>query len=172
MLIKFTNVKWDLDDDLTLADCNLEENFLLCIDNSDVSDIDMSDDEITDYISDYITEYFGYCHFGFDYEVIEITDINYEQIKQTIDDCLKQMLASEDNLKYVLPLFDIENKHISVKLCWVGGYEFCETKYVDSNGYGINIVIVEVNDNKDKNISERTLILDDDEIISWIKEQL
>ena len=66
MKIKFKNVAWDIDEGVELDEVGLKENFVVDVDIEDVEE-----DEIDDYLSDWLSDIYGYCHFGFDYEIIE-----------------------------------------------------------------------------------------------------
>lgn len=66
MLIHFYNVNWDVKGEVgTLKDLGLKNDF---IEEVNIEDID--DDELDDFLSDWLSDEFGYCHFGFDYEII------------------------------------------------------------------------------------------------------
>ena len=66
MKIHFFNVEWDTDGK-SLYDCDLESDFVR---NVEIDD-DIREDELDDFLSDWLSDEFGYCHFGFDYEIIE-----------------------------------------------------------------------------------------------------
>ena len=67
MLIHFYNVNWDVEEEVgSLNELGLETDF---IEDVDIEDID--DDELDDFLSDWLSDEYGYCHFGFDYEIIE-----------------------------------------------------------------------------------------------------
>ena len=67
MLIHFFNVNWDIEGEVgTLEDLGLENDF---IEEVNIEDID--DDELDDFLSDWLSDEYGFCHFGFDYEILE-----------------------------------------------------------------------------------------------------
>lgn len=66
MLIHFFNVDWDVDGNQSLEELGLETDF---VEEVNIEDID--EDELDDYLSDWLSDEYGFCHFGFDYEVLE-----------------------------------------------------------------------------------------------------
>lgn len=67
MKVHFKNVNWDTDGN-NFADCGLETDFIVDVDID--CDFDTLDDEIADMLSDWLSDEYGYCHNGFDYEIV------------------------------------------------------------------------------------------------------
>ena len=60
--VKIYNIEWDIDeDDDTVLPTEIEAEF----------DYHGDNDELSDNISDWVSDEYGYCHYGFDYEIIE-----------------------------------------------------------------------------------------------------
>ena len=63
MKLDVHDIKWDTDGD---------NNPLKELPTESVLQFDMSEEEIDeDFISDYISDLTGFCHFGFEYEIIK-----------------------------------------------------------------------------------------------------
>lgn len=69
MLVKvlFKNVKWDTDG-ASLKSCGLKKKFEAKVEMEDVNF--QSTDEIEEKLSDWLSDEYGYCHAGFDYEIV------------------------------------------------------------------------------------------------------
>lgn len=65
MKILFKNVQWDTDG-ASLKSCGLKKKFEADIDID--KNIDVS--ELEDILSDWLSDEFGYCHCGFDYQIV------------------------------------------------------------------------------------------------------
>lgn len=65
MKVLFKNVKWDTDG-ASIDSCGLKSSFQANI----PVNINTGIDEIENILSDWLSDEFGYCHTGFDYEII------------------------------------------------------------------------------------------------------
>ena len=175
--VEFKNVGWDTDG-ATLKSCGLKNRFTA---NVDIDfDFNTSDDEIADMLSDWLSDEYGYCHNGFDYEIISPTiTISDDKIKNFFKESTKKMLESDDGWKFIIPfaVFDDDNT-ISIMLLWEGGYDVDKNnKYIDENGYGINVCLVKNNSaflmEDWKHLTDTCSMSDDyDGIIEWLKNEL
>lgn len=63
MQIKIKNIKWDIDD-------NENSSTQLNLPTEIIEEFNCDDkEELDDMISNWLSDSFGYCHFGFDYEI-------------------------------------------------------------------------------------------------------
>ena len=62
MKIKFSNVKWDTDG-ASLKSCGLKKNF--------TADITELDDKLADFLADWLSDTYGFCHDGFNFEIVK-----------------------------------------------------------------------------------------------------
>ena len=176
MKVHFKNVKWDTDGH-KLADCGLKSDFVVNV-NIDY-DFNTLDDEIGEMLSDWLSDEYGYCHNGFDYEIVPAEiKIDDETIKKFFKDSTEKMFAESDDWKFIIPFALDDEKEISIMLLWEGGYDVDQTnKYIDENGYGINVCLVENNSSpymEDwKHLTDTCSMSDDyDDIIDWLKQEL
>ena len=65
--VKFSNVQWDIDEEDFFSDEDpiLPQNFTANVPAPEDNDTDLSD-----YLSDWLSDEYGYCHNGFNYQVI------------------------------------------------------------------------------------------------------
>ena len=175
MKVKFKNVMWDTDGK-SLKSCGLKKNFIVNanIDNNFLS----TDSDIDDMLSDWLSDEYGYCHNGFEYEIIPAKVIMSDKaIKTFFVESTKKMLESNDDMVFVLPFAKDDEKEISIELLWEDGYEKdSEEKYIDKNGYGINVCLVQNNCYSIyewKRLTDTCTMNDDfDSIIHWLKDEL
>lgn len=175
--VAFKNVKWDTDG-VSLKDCGLEKKFVSDVDID--YDYETTDEELENMISDWLSDNFGYCHNGFDFEIIapEIITSNGD-IKKFFVEATDEMIKSEDDIRYIIPFAKTDNDEtISIMLLWEDGFDIDENnKYIDKNGYGINVCLVK-NDTsylmEDWKHLTDTCFIDNnfDDIIDWLKEEL
>jgi hypothetical protein len=70
--IEFSNIQWDID----------EEDFFfneeLILPQNFTTDVPVPEDntDLSDYLSDWLSDEYGYCHNGFNYQVINGDDKN------------------------------------------------------------------------------------------------
>lgn len=63
--IKFSNVQWDVDEeDFLSEELILPQNFTVVVPAPE------DDTELSDYLSDWLSDEYGFCHNGFNYQVI------------------------------------------------------------------------------------------------------
>lgn len=63
--IKFSNVQWDVDEeDFLSEELILPQNFTAVVPAPE------DDTELSDYLSDWLSDEYGFCHNGFNYQVI------------------------------------------------------------------------------------------------------
>lgn len=68
MKVKFMGVDWDADR-VSIEESGLKRDF---IENVEIYVSDNADDdEIADALSDWLSDEFGYCHNGFDFEILD-----------------------------------------------------------------------------------------------------
>ena len=65
MKVLFKDVQWDTDGE-TLESCGLESTFVADVD----IEADETDEEIEDILSDFLSDEYGFCHEGFEFEII------------------------------------------------------------------------------------------------------
>lgn len=65
--VKFSNVQWDIDEEDSFynEELILPQNFTANVPAPEDDDTDLSD-----YLSDWLSDEYGYCHNGFNYQVI------------------------------------------------------------------------------------------------------
>jgi hypothetical protein len=176
MKVHFKNVKWDTDGH-NFADCGLKTDFIVNVDIDYY--FDTLDDEIGSMLSDWLSDEYGYCHNGFDYEIVPAEiKIDDETIKRFFKNSTEKMLADDDDFKFIIPFALDDEKEISIMLLWESGYDVDPTnKYIDDKGCGINVCLVENNSSflmEDwKRLTDTCTMSDDyDDIIDWLKEEL
>ena len=66
MKIKFSNIKWDCEE-------SDEFDYLPTAFETEIEEADEYDneEELADFLSDWLSDEYGYCHKGFDFEVIK-----------------------------------------------------------------------------------------------------
>jgi hypothetical protein len=71
--VKFSNIQWDIDEEDFPSDEKLvlPQNFTVDIPVPEDNDTDLSD-----YLSDWLSNEYGFCHNGFNYQVINGDDKN------------------------------------------------------------------------------------------------
>ena len=178
--VEFKNVAWDTDGE-TFENCGLKENF---VNNVDIDfDFNTSDDGIADMLSDWLSDNYGFCHNGFEYEIITaniLSSADDETIKKFFDNSVEKMIDEDDDWKFIIPfaVTDDDEHCVSIMLLWEGGYDVDKNnKYIDENGYGINVCLVEQGTapymEDWKHLTDTCSMSDDyDSIIRWLKEQL
>lgn len=65
--IKFSNVQWDVDEEdfFSTEELILPKNFTAVVPAPEDDDT-----ELSDYLSDWLSDEYGFCHNGFNYQVI------------------------------------------------------------------------------------------------------
>lgn len=65
--VEFSNVQWDVDEEDFFSDEDpiLPQNFTV-----DVPAPEDDDTDLSDYLSDWLSDEYGFCHNGFNYQVI------------------------------------------------------------------------------------------------------
>lgn len=70
-----SKIKWDVtDDDMSKKEqkeilATLPKKVIVTITDYDVEDLN-DEEEVEEYIADYLSDEYGYCHNGFDYNII------------------------------------------------------------------------------------------------------
>ena len=62
MKVKITNIKWDTDGE-TIPELPIEIEQEFSFQN-------YNEEELSDYLCNWLSDTFGFCHFGFDFEII------------------------------------------------------------------------------------------------------
>lgn len=176
MKIQFKNVKWDTDGK-SFESCGLKSEFEQNV-SIDVN-FDTSMEELEDMLSDWLSDEFGFCHNGFEFHIIAPTVMIADKaIKDFFETSTKAMIEEDDDWKFIIPFAQIDDKSISIMLLWEGGYDVDDTnKYIDKNGYGINVCLVENGSapymEDWKHLSDTMTMNDDyDNIIEHLKKML
>lgn len=167
--VMFKNVKWDTDGE-SLKSCGLKKNFEAEVDMEDVN-FQSSDDEIEERLSDWLSDEYGYCHEGFDYEIIpEKVITKKSEIKKFFDKAINDMQEREDDTVWTIQF----TPNINILLKWEDGYDTAEnTKYIE-NGWGINASLVERDSSYFtadwRQLNDSITMSDDyDSIIKWLE---
>lgn len=77
LYVKIFNIDYDTDGDIEIEN-ELPDEFETTISMFD----DEGDDELVEYISDYISDETGYCHKGFEYEILHTYGHRYDDIER------------------------------------------------------------------------------------------
>lgn len=174
MLVKvlFKNVKWDTDGE-SLNSCGLKKNFEAEVDMEDIN-FQSTDDEIEEKLSDWLSDEYGYCHAGFDYQILPEKVITKKaEIKKFFDKAINDMKDREDDTVWTIRF----TPNINILLKWEDGYDPAEnTKYI-KNGWGINVSLVERDSSYFtadwRQLNDSTTMSDNyDNIINWLESCL
>ena len=64
--VHFSNIKWDVDKKCSLRELGLRDEFI-----KEIEVEDFNREEIEDFLSDWLSNEFGFCHCGFNFEILE-----------------------------------------------------------------------------------------------------
>ena len=90
--VRVTDIDWDFDEDE--IDESIPTEYIAEVEIDDTEEIESAVDEV---IADQVSDDWGYCHNGFDFEIIPTANNNLKRAKEVLDNIINYLAELKDN---------------------------------------------------------------------------